>query len=133
MAMHIGNAIAEHLSLGEWQAGEGPRPVYYFDAEMNLADVQERMRIIGITSEKFFLLSNERLFLTGGRGVNIADPLHQTKLSEMLPEGSIFIGAACPYSGRHRQKLRACYATECGAWDHQQVGEQTQKSRDNQK
>lgn len=89
--MLIGNALAEGLSLGEWQAGEGPRPVYYFDAEMNLADVQERMRIIGITSEKFFLLSNERLFLTGGRGVNIADPLHQTKLSEMLPEGSIFI------------------------------------------
>ncbi len=91
MAMLIGNAIAEGLSLGEWQAGEGPRSVYYFDAEMNLADVQERMRIIGITSEKFFLLSNERLFLAGGRGVNIADPLHQTKLSEMLPEGSIFI------------------------------------------
>lgn len=91
MAMLVGNAIAEGLPLGEWQAGEGPRPVFYFDAEMNLADVQERARMIGITSDNFHWLSNERLFHTGGSSVNIADPAHQVALSKMLPDDSVFI------------------------------------------
>lgn len=91
MAMLIGNAIAEGLPLGEWQAGECPRAVYYFDAEMNLADVQERARMIGISSDSFHWLSNERLFHTGGSSVNIADPVHQEALSKMLPNDSVFI------------------------------------------
>ncbi|HAL72739.1 MAG TPA: hypothetical protein DCP71_13315 [Verrucomicrobiales bacterium] len=91
MAMLIGNAIAEGVALGEWQAGECPRAVYYFDAEMNLADVQERARMIGIASDRFHWLSNERLFHTGGSSVNIAEPGHQEALSKMLPNDSVFI------------------------------------------
>lgn len=91
MAMLIGNAIAEGVPLGQWQAGECSRAVYYFDAEMNLADVQERARMIGITSDRFYWLSNEQLFHTGGSSVNIAESLHQDALSQMLPDDSVFI------------------------------------------
>jgi hypothetical protein len=91
MAMLIGNAIAEGVALGEWQAGECPRTVYYLDAEMNLADVQERARIIGIESDRFHWLCSEQLFHQQRNSVNIADPLHQAALSQMLPDGSVFI------------------------------------------
>ena len=68
MAMLIGNAIAQGLHLGEWDKGERPRQVDYFDAEMNLADVQERARKLGINSPNFKWLSNEHLFTCGGQG-----------------------------------------------------------------
>lgn len=91
MAMLIASAIANGSSLGEWCAGHAPLTVTYFDAEMNLADVQERARKLGIDSPNFRLLSNERLFQIGGQGVNIASPEHQAALSAMLPIGSLFI------------------------------------------
>ncbi len=91
MAMLIGNAVALGRALGEWTAGDAPRKVFYFDAEMNLADVQERANIIGIHSPDFHWLSNEWLFVTGGQSVNIADPAHQQGLSAMLPDGCFFI------------------------------------------
>jgi putative DNA primase/helicase len=58
---------------------------------MNLADVQERARKLGIDSPSFQWLSNERLFMQGGAGVNIASPEHQAALSAMLPDGSVLI------------------------------------------
>ena len=91
LAMLIGHAVAKGLALGQWAAGESPRPVYYFDAEMNLPDVQARARKIGITSERFHWLSNEHLYMRQGVSVNIADPAHQAALSVMLPPGSLFI------------------------------------------
>ena len=91
MAMLIAQAVADGLPLGQWSAGEAPRPVIYFDAEMNLADVQERSCKLGIHSPNFQWLSNERLFLTSGQGVNIASPVHQAGLSAMLPDGCFFI------------------------------------------
>lgn len=91
MAMLIGKAIAEGVPLGEWAAGERSRPVFYFDAEMNLADVQERSRKLDINSENFQWLSNEQLFKEKGEGVNIASPTHQAGLSAMLSGGSLFI------------------------------------------
>ncbi len=91
MAMLIGNAVAEGVSLGEWKEGEIALPVIYFDAEMNLADVQERAQKLRIQSPSFRWLSNERLFLTSGQGVNIASPAHQAGLSAMLPDGCFLI------------------------------------------
>ena len=91
LAMLIGHAVALGVALGEWAAGESARPVYYFDAEMNLPDVQARARKIGITSDNFHWLSNEHLYMTQGVSVNIADPAHQAALSAMLPPGSLFI------------------------------------------
>ena len=91
MAMQIGNAVAEGLSLGKWEAGGGERSVIYFDAEMNLPDVQERAGMLGIESANFKWLSNEYLFVRGGQGVNIASLIHQAALSEMLPNGCLFI------------------------------------------
>jgi len=91
MAMLIGNAVAEGLPLGEWISGDVPRQVIYLDAEMNLADVQERAGAIGILSNNFQWLSNERMYLTAGQGVNIADKIHQKALSLMLPEGCFLV------------------------------------------
>jgi len=55
LAMLIANAVAEGTCLGDWPAGE-PRRVLYFDAEMNLPDVQERAKLLGIESEMFIWL-----------------------------------------------------------------------------
>jgi hypothetical protein len=103
-AMLIANAIAEGCALGEWEAGESPRPVFYFDAEMNLPDMQERVRKLGITSSCFHLLSNERLYNETGEGVNIASPLHQQAISEILPDGSLFILDNLSTSQRNMQE-----------------------------
>ena len=91
LAMLIGNAVANGTALGSWEAGEGSRPVFYFDAEMNLPDVQDRARKIGIDSDAFHWLSNEHLYMEQGISVNIANPIHQAGLSAMLPDGSLFI------------------------------------------
>ncbi|HAL70689.1 MAG TPA: hypothetical protein DCP71_02840 [Verrucomicrobiales bacterium] len=92
MAMLIGHAVAEGRPLGLWEAGESALPVIYFDAEMNLADVKARAHLIGIhQSPRFQFLSNERLFLAQGHGVNIADPVHQQALSRLLEDGCLFI------------------------------------------
>ena len=91
LAMLIGNALAEGCLLGAWQAGEAPRKVFYLDAEMNAQDVNERAEKIGITSLNFRWLSNEHLYMEQGISVNIAQPLHQTGLSSMLPDGAVFI------------------------------------------
>ncbi|OYW76082.1 MAG: hypothetical protein B7Z37_10410 [Verrucomicrobia bacterium 12-59-8] len=91
LAMLIGNALAEGCLLGAWQAGEAPRRVFYFDAEMNVPDVRERAEKLGITSLNFRWLSNEHLYMDQGLSVNIAQPLHQTGLSSMLSDGSVLI------------------------------------------
>lgn len=91
LAMLIGNAVAEGARLGEWAAGDTAREVFYFDAEMNLADVKDRACKVGISAERFQLLSNEMLFSLAGHGVNIAKPSHQAGLSAMLSEGSLFV------------------------------------------
>lgn len=91
LAMLIGNAIAECEALGEWAAGEKPRRVVYFDAEMNLPDVQERAKLIGIGSTEFEWLQNELVFDHIRRGLNIAEVTDQAALSEMLDEGDVFI------------------------------------------
>jgi putative DNA primase/helicase len=91
MAMLIANAVATGTALGSWQKGEQARPVFYFDAEMNLPDVQDRAQKIGITSENFHWLSNEHLYMDQAISVNIASTEHQSALSAMLPDGALFI------------------------------------------
>lgn len=91
LAMFIGNAIVEQAPLGEWDAPSGARPVYYFDAEMNLPDLRERLEKIGIINAGFSLLSNELLFAHDQPPVNIANPLHQAALSGLLPDGAVFV------------------------------------------
>jgi len=91
LAMLIGNAIAEGTALGEWSAGERTRRVVYFDAEMNLPDVQERAKLIGIGSQDFQWLQNELVFDQLRRGLNIAEVADQAAISEMLDEGDVLI------------------------------------------
>jgi len=91
MAMLIGYAVDTCTALGSWQAGVEARPVFYFDAEMNLPDVQDRAQKIGITSENFHWLSNEQLYMDQAISVNIANTEHQAALSAMLPDGAFFI------------------------------------------
>ncbi len=91
LAMLIGSAVADGYKLGEWAGGDGAREVYYFDAEMNLADVKDRAAKLGIGGERFKFLSNEMLFSIAGHGVNIANTSHQAGLSAMLPDGCLFI------------------------------------------
>jgi len=91
LAMLIARAVATGNPLGEWQAGAAPRPAYYFDAEMNLPDVQDRLRSLDLGVDGFFLLSNERLFMDQQHGLNIADHSHQQAISAALPDGCLFI------------------------------------------
>ncbi len=91
LAMLIGQAISTGGSLGEWAAGEDRRPVYYFDAEMNHQDVQERADKLGLHNDCFHLLSNEQVFMKLQHSANIADRAHQRGLSSMLPDSSVFI------------------------------------------
>lgn len=91
MAMLIGRAVAGGTSLGEWQAGAKAVPVHYFDAEMNLPDVQARLQSLGLTTANFHLLSNELLFQAHGCGLNIASPVYQAALNRYLPDGCLFI------------------------------------------
>lgn len=91
MSMLIARAVAAGSPLGEWQAGQQPRPVYYFDAEMNLPDVQARMHSVGLFMLNFHLLSNEVVFKSRGHGINIASVEHQASLSQCLQDGSLFI------------------------------------------
>jgi AAA domain len=91
LAMLIGNAISEGNSLGEWHEGELSRRVIYFDAEMNLPDVQERARLIGIVSHQFIWLQNELVFQHMRRGLNIAEVSDQAAIAEMLDDGDVFI------------------------------------------
>lgn len=91
LAMFIGKAITEGCPLGGWSAGDGARNVFYLDAEMNRKDVRVRARQVGIASLNFRWLNNENLYMDQGFSVNIINPLHQTGLSSMLPDGSVFI------------------------------------------
>lgn len=91
LAMLIGNAIADRQALGEWSAGEINRRVVYFDAEMNLPDVQERAKLIGIRSTTFEWLQNELVFEKLRRNLNIAEAVDQDAISEMLEDGDVFI------------------------------------------
>ncbi len=90
MALLLGRAIATGDGVGEWHS-MGSCPVFYLDAEMNLADVQQRMKALSITTPDFHLLSSDKLFSQGEEGVNIAHRDHQDALSDMLPDGSVFI------------------------------------------
>ncbi len=91
LAMFIGKAITEGSPLGAWQAGDGGRRVFFLDAEMNRKDVRLRAEQVGITSLNFRWLNNEHLYMDQGLSVNIINPLHQTGLSAMLPDSSVFI------------------------------------------
>jgi hypothetical protein len=91
MAMMIANAVANGWKLGEWTAGEAKRQVFYLDAEMNVPDLQERVKKLEITSPSIHILSNELGFHRGLPSFNIASPLHQEALSDLLPDGALFI------------------------------------------
>jgi hypothetical protein len=91
LAMLIGNAISTCTSLGEWTAGETPRRVVYFDAEMNLPDVQARAKLIGIDSSNFEWLQNELVFDHLRRGLNIANITDQAAISEMMNDGDVLL------------------------------------------
>lgn len=91
LTMLIANAIAECAALGEWDAGEKRRRVVYFDAEMNLPDVKERAKLIGIHSSAFEWLQNELVFDHLRRGLNIAEVADQGAISELLDDGDVFI------------------------------------------
>jgi AAA domain len=91
LTMLIGNAVAECCPLGAWTKGENSRRVVYFDAEMNLPDVQARAKLIGISSANFVWLQNELVFDHLRRGLNIAEVEDQAAISEMLDEGDVFI------------------------------------------
>jgi len=91
MAMLIANAVAEAVALGSWAAGANPLRVVYFDAEMNLPDVQERAKLIGIASPRFEWLQNELIFKTLERSLNIADPDDQDAIGDLLGDGDVFV------------------------------------------
>jgi hypothetical protein len=91
LTMLIANAVAECTQLGDWTTGERARRVVYFDAEMNLPDVQARAKLIGIVSSNFEWLQNELVFDRLRRGLNIAEVTDQAAISEMLDDGDLFI------------------------------------------
>lgn len=91
MTLLIANAIATGIGLGAWVEGEEARDVFCFDAEMNLADLQERARVLGISSPKFHWLQNEIVAQQQKRRVNITDLSDQKEISEFLRDGAVFV------------------------------------------
>lgn len=89
--MLMTKALCENAPFGEWCAGSNPLRVIYWDAEMNLPDVQERARLIGVKSDRFVWLQNERVREVIGRGINVADPHDQLAISSMLENGDVFV------------------------------------------
>jgi len=91
LAMMMANALADHTGMGLWSKGTRSRKVIYFDAEMNLPDVQERANCIDVKSDNFQLLQNELVFEKMRRGLNIAEVEDQALISEMLDDGDVFL------------------------------------------
>jgi len=91
LAMMIANAIANGTSLGEWSEGDSARRVVYFDAEMNLPDVQERGKLVGIDSDNFAWLQHEKVFPIIERQINIALREDQEAISAILADGDVLI------------------------------------------
>ncbi len=89
MAMFLAQAVNRGTALGEWVGSEKPRRVVYLDAEMNLADVQERARLIGIGGTDFMWLQNEQVFKILQRSLNIANRKDQKSIEELLEDGDV--------------------------------------------
>lgn len=91
LAMLIAKSISENSHFGEWTAGESPFRVVYLDAEMNLRDVQDRAKIIGMTSLNVLWLQHERVSEVLKRTLNIASVEDQLAIAAMLEDGDVFI------------------------------------------
>ncbi|MFM2199329.1 MAG: hypothetical protein RLZZ505_2761 [Verrucomicrobiota bacterium] len=89
--MLLAKAVTENIAFGEWAAGENAFRLVYWDAEMNLPDVQERALLIGMESERLFWLQHERVYEVLKRSLNIADRADQLAISSMLEDGDVFI------------------------------------------
>ena len=91
LSMLLGNAIAEGKGLGKWDGASEERRVFYFDAEMNLPDIQSRAKEIGINSKHFYWLQHEEVFRVIKKPLNIADRADQESISELLNDGDVFV------------------------------------------
>jgi hypothetical protein len=91
MAMMIANAVTHGAPLGEWAAGPAARRLIYFDAEMNLPDVQQRAREMEINSERFLWLQHERIFERFERSLNVMDKGDQEMIATLLDEGDVLV------------------------------------------
>ncbi|MGD9746471.1 MAG: AAA family ATPase [Verrucomicrobiales bacterium] len=91
LALLIGNAISRGAGLKEWAGSNVSRRTIYLDAEMNLPDMQDRARLIGIDSEEFEWLQHERVLEAWGRPINIALIEDQEALEELLMDGDVLI------------------------------------------
>lgn len=91
LSLLIGNAIAEGVKLGEWEAGESPRRVLYVDGEMSLADSQSRAGALRITTAGFRWLHHEHLYTTTERTLNIAVAPCQQAIASQLESGDVLI------------------------------------------
>jgi hypothetical protein len=91
LAMMVGNAVSRGLSMGQWEAGERPRRVVYFDAEMNLPDVQARARLLEINADGFIWLQHEKIFEAFERSLNVMDAGDQEMIGELLVDGDVLV------------------------------------------
>ena len=89
LAMLMARAVAEGSALGEWPAGDaGPQRVCYVDGEVNLPDAIERARLVQMSAGVHWL-HHETITALTGRGLNLADPVQQRALLEMLIKNKI--------------------------------------------
>lgn len=91
LMMLIAYAISGGQELGLWEKGEGQPRTIYFDAEMNLPDVQARAQLIGPNAPNLMFLQSEEIYEKLKRGLNIAEKSDQSALSEMLHDGDVLI------------------------------------------
>ena len=91
IAMLMANGIGDGGPVGEWAAGDGvPRKVCYVDGEVNLPDSIERARLVQM-SPNVHWLHHETITSLTGRGLNLADPVQQRALLDMLIKNGITV------------------------------------------
>jgi hypothetical protein len=108
LSMALPHAIAAAKALGLWNAGESPASVCYIDGEMPLELSKARHCSLAHEDGKVTYLHHEILFQNLGRTLNIADPVQQRAITQMLLDAGhdflILDNLSCLASGLDENK-----------------------------
>ncbi|MCP5537541.1 MAG: AAA family ATPase [Akkermansiaceae bacterium] len=88
LSLLMGKALSESSMMGTHWKGKEAQRILYLDSEMNLYDLQERCRMLAITSDNFSILSHEVLFSASGDSLslNLTEPAQQQAILNYCEE-----------------------------------------------